>query len=169
MVATVDADEGDTVSTVTTIVHLIDLTSMELSMEVDEIDVADVKSGQGAIIEVDALPALLFEGKVAFISLLPKTQAGVLVYEVTIELDIPPDSALKVGMSATADILITERNNVLLVPNWALKQDSQGNQVVKVKVDEEVEERNVTAGISDGLRTEIVSGLEEGETVVVER
>ncbi len=169
VVATVDADEDDNVSTVQTIVHLIDLTSMELSVEVDEIDIADVKSGQGAIIEVDALPALQLEGKVVSISLLPKTQAGVLVYEVTIELDIPPDSALKVGMSATADILITERNNVLLVPNRAIKRDSQRNQVVKIKVDEEVEERKVTAGISDGLRTEIVSGLEEGEIVVVER
>ena len=81
------------------------------------------------------------------------------MYEVTIELDIPPDSALKVGMSATTDILITERNNILLVPNRAIKRDSQRNQVVKVKVDEEVEERKVTTGVSDGLRTEIVSGL----------
>ncbi len=166
VVATVDADEGDTVSTVQTIIHLIDLTSMELSVEVDEIDVADVKSGQRAIIEVDALPALQLEGKVASISLLPKTQAGVLVYEVTIELDIPPYSALKVGMSATADILITERNNVLLVPNRAITKDSQGNPIVNVVVNEQIEERPVVIGISDGLQTEIIDGLDEGELVM---
>jgi HlyD family secretion protein len=168
MVVTVDADEGDSVSAAMTIVHLIDLTSMELSAEVDEIDVADVKSGQRAVIEVDALPALQLEGKVISISLLPETQAGIVVYKVKIGLDVPPDSELKVGMSATVDIIIDERTNVLLVPNRAIRRDSQGNQVVKVKVDEEVEERKVTTGISDGLRAEIVSGLEEGE-IVVER
>ena len=168
MVVSVDADEGDSVSAAMTIVHLIDLTSMELSAEVDEIDVADVRSGQRAVIEVDALPALQLEGKVISISLLPETQAGIVVYKVKIDLDVPPDSELRVGMSATVDIIIDERTNVLLVPNRAIRQDSPGNQVVKVKVDEEVEERKVTIGISDGLRTEIMSGLEEGE-VVVER
>ena len=168
MVVSVDADEGDSVSAAMTIVHLIDLTSMELSAEVDEIDVADVRSGQRAVIEVDALPALQLEGKVISISLLPETQAGIVVYKVKIDLDVPPDSELRVGMSATVDIIIDERTNVLLVPNRAIRQDSPGNQVVKVKVDEEVEERKVTIGISDGLRTEIASGLEEVE-VVVER
>ena len=168
MVVSVDADEGDSVSAAMTIVHLIDLTSMELSAEVDEIDVADVRSGQRAVIEVDALPALQLEGKVISISLLPETQAGIVVYKVKIDLDVPPDSELRVGMSATVDIIIDERTNVLLVPNRSIRQDSPGNQVVKVKVDDEVEERKVTIGISDGLRTEIASGLEEVE-VVVER
>jgi RND family efflux transporter MFP subunit len=56
--ASVDADEGDNVSTLTTIVHLIDLTSLELNAEVDEIDIADVEPGQRVIIDIDALPAL---------------------------------------------------------------------------------------------------------------
>jgi len=57
----------------------------------------------------------------------------------------------------------------LLVPNRAIEQDSEGNPVVKVMVNEEIEERPVVTGISDGYQTEIVDGLSEGEIVVVER
>ena len=170
VVASVDADEGDSVSSTTTVVQLIDLNSIELRAEVDEIDIAEVKPGQKTIIEVDALPALQLEGKVKSISLLPEVESGgVVVYEVKIGFDVPPDSELKVGMSADADIILKERSNVLLVPDRAIKQDSQGNPVVEVMVNEKIEERPVVTGISDGYETEIVDGLEEGETVVVKR
>ena len=169
VVASVYVDEGDTISPATKILHLVNLTTMELKAEVDEIDIADVEPGQRTIIEIDALPALQLEGKVISISLLPQVEAGVVVYEVKIGLDVPPDSGLKVGMSATADIVINERSNVLLVPSRAITQDSQGNPVVKLMVNEEIEERPVVTGISDGFQTEIVDGLKEGEVVVVER
>jgi multidrug efflux pump subunit AcrA (membrane-fusion protein) len=57
----------------------------------------------------------------------------------------------------------------LLVPSRAITEDSEGNQVVKVVVNEQTEERQVVTGINDGFDTEIVSGLNEGEVVVVER
>jgi len=171
IVVSVDADEGDTVSTATTIVHLIDLTSIELEVEVDEIDIAEVKLGQRAIIEVDALPALQLEGKVTSIPLLSKETGGLVIYEVTIGFDVPQGYNLKIGMSAIADIVIDERSNVLLVPNRAITQDSQGNPIVKVMVDEEIgeiEERPVVLGISDGFQIEIVDGLNEEDVVVIE-
>lgn len=170
-VISVDADEGDSVSTMTTIVHLIDLTSIELEVEVDEIDIAEVKLGQRAIIEVDALPALQLEGEVTSISLLSKKTGGLVLYEVTIGFDLPQGYNLKIGMSAIADIVIDERSNVLLVPNRAITQDSQGNPIVRVMVDEEtgeIEERPVVLGISDGFRIEIVDGLNEEDVVVIE-
>ena len=169
VVASVDVDEGDNVSTVTTIVHLIDLTSIELVAEVDEIDIPGVKPGQRAIIDVDALPGAPLEGKVTSISPLSIETAGVVVYEVKIGIDDSKDYGLKAGMSASADIVINERSNILLVPSRAIKQDSQGNPVVKVMVNEEIEERPVVTGISDGFDTEVLDGLDEGEIVVIER
>jgi len=169
IVASVGADEGDTVLTTTTIIHLIDLTSMELKVDVDEIDIPGVEVGQRVIIEVDALPDVEFEGEVTFISSLAEEEAGVVLYEVKIDFAVPEGSGLRVGMSATADIILAQRSNVLLVPNRAVTQDSQGNPVVKVMVNEEIEERPVVIGISDGFDTEIVSGISEGEVVVVEK
>jgi len=165
VVASVNVDEKDTVSTATTIIHLIDTITMELNVEVDEIDVAEVKPGQRAIIEVDALPALPLEGKVSSISLLPTQVSGVVVYDVKIEFDVAEGTGLRAGMSATADIIIAERSNILLVPDRAIKQDSEGNTIVEVMVNEQIEERIVVTGISDGYQTEILGGLEEGEVV----
>ncbi len=169
VVASVDVDEGDNVSTVTTIVHLIDLTSIELVAEVDEIDIPEVKPGQRAIIDVDALSGAPLEGEVTSISPLSIETAGVVVYEVKIDIGDSKDYGLKAGMSASADIVIDERSNILLVPSRAVTRNSQGNPVVKVMVNKEIEERPVVTGISDGFNTEVLDGLDEGEIVVIER
>ena len=167
LVAGVYVKEGDIISSPTmTIIHLIDPSSMELNAEVDEIDIPDVKLGQGAIIEVDALPSLQLEGVVILIGSLPIVEAGLVIYEVKISFDTPEGSELKVGMSATTDIIIHQQSNVLLVPERAITQDNQGNDIVLVKIDDDIEERSVGIGISDGYQTEIVSGLEEGDVVV---
>ena len=165
MVASVAVDEKDTITTITTIIHLIDPTRMELNVEVDEIDVTDVRPGQRAIIELDALPALALEGKVDFISLLPTVEAGVILYDVEITFDATKVTGIRTGMSATANIITNERKNVLLVPDRAVKYDSQGNSVVEVTVNGQIGERTVVIGISDGFQTEIIDGLEEGEVV----
>ncbi|MFC2020486.1 efflux RND transporter periplasmic adaptor subunit [Chloroflexota bacterium] len=166
-VASVFVDEGDTILTTTTIVHLIVPGRMELKVQVDEIDMPDMETGQKVIIEVDALPDLPMEGKISFISLLPTVEGGVIVYDVTIDFDVPQGVGLRAGMSASTDIIVVDSKNVLLVPSRAIKKDSDGNSVVEVSmVGGENEEREVTVGISDGFQTEIVSGLEEGEMVI---
>ncbi|MEE9521016.1 MAG: efflux RND transporter periplasmic adaptor subunit [Dehalococcoidales bacterium] len=166
VVTSVDVIEGEAVSATTTIVHLIDIATMELTVALDEIDIPSVKPGQRTIIELDALPALNLEGRVSSIGPLPTVESGVVLYEVEIGFDVPWNSGLRFGMSATVDIIISERTDVLLVPDRATHQDSQGNPIVYVMVDEQIEERSVVIGMSDGYQTEIVSGLEEGEIVV---
>ncbi len=173
VVASVDAKEGDIIPPASLgtrqIVHLIDLTTLELTVQVDEIDVIGVKPGQKANIEVDALSPRLLEGQVKSISPLPKQESGVIVYDVTISFSIPEDTGLKVGMSATADIVTAERSNVLLVPERAIRQNSEGKNVVDVMADGQPTERTVVVGISDGIQTEVLQGLVEGEEVVTRR
>ncbi len=169
IVADVGVDEQDTVSTATTIIHLIDPGSMELEVQVDEMDIPEVTPGQKAIIKLDALPALPVEGEVSFISLLPTVEAGLIVYDVKIDFGVPEGSGIRLGMSATADIVIAERKDVLLVPDRAIKEDSRGNPIVDVMVNGQSEERAVVIGVSDGSQTEILSGLAEGEVVVEKR
>jgi HlyD family secretion protein len=139
---------------------------MQLKVQVDEIDVIEVKLGQKAVIEVDAQADLKLEGQVSFISFLPTLEGGVVMYDVKIGFPMPENSGLRVGMSASADIIIATRTNVLLVPDRAIKQNSQGKTIIEVMVNGQAEERVVVAGISDGLQTEILDGLKEGEMVV---
>jgi len=82
---------------------------------------------------------------------------------------MPEDIGLRVGMSATADIIIAERSNVLLVPDRAIKQNSPGNTMVEVMVNGQIEERTVIIGIGDSYQTEIMEGLKEGEMVIGKR
>ena len=173
VIAKIYSEEGDVIPppalSSQVIIHLVDLTTIELNVEVDEIDIPDVKPGQRAIIDVDALPGVEFEGEVLTISPVAKEEAGVILYEVKVGFNVPEGSGLRVGMSAEADIVIVDRSNILLVPDRAITEDSEGNPVVMVVVNEQTEERPVVIGISDGFDTEIVSGLSEGEVVVIER
>ncbi len=173
VIAKIYSEEGDVIPppalSSQVIIHLVDLTTIELNVEVDEIDIPDVKPGQRAIIDVDALRGVEFEGEVLTISPVAKEEAGVILYEVKVGFNVPEGSGLRVGMSAEADIVIVDRSNVLLVPDRAITEDSEGNPIVMVVVNEQTEERPVVIGISDGFDTEIVSGLSEGEVVVVER
>ncbi len=175
VIAKVNVKSSDSLSAVNyataVAIEVIDLSRMELNVDVDEIDIPDVKLGQRAIIEVDALPDLQLEGEITSISSLAKEEGSLMLYEVKISFDVPQGYNLKIGMSAIADIVIDERSNVLLVPNRAITQGSQGNPIVKVMVDEEtkeIEERPVVLGVSDGFQTEIVDGLNEEDVVVIE-
>ena len=168
IIAGVSADAGDTVSSATSIVYLIDPNSMQLKVEVDEIDIPLIKLHQKVKISVDALPDRQFEGEIALIGLLPKMEAGIVSYEVTISLPASDDPVLKIGMSATADIIAEHRENVLLVPSKAVTEDNQGNTAVQIMIDGQPQTNMVVTGISDVIQTEIISGLQEGDIIVME-
>jgi HlyD family secretion protein len=169
-VAGIYVEEGDVIPPATVsampVVRLLDTSTMELVVELDEIDIPSVATGQRAIISIDALPSLQLEGTVTSIAAVPTVEAGVVLYNARISFDVPEGTKLKVGMSATADTISTERSDVLLVPDRAISY-GEGGPVVYVMVDEQIEERPVVIGISDGFQTEIKEGLEEGEVVVI--
>lgn len=167
VIASVDAYEGDIVTPAVMIIKLIDPESKELKIEVDEIDIPQVKVGQRAVIEVEAYPEVEIEGKVSYIYPLSIETFGVVVYEVTIEIEEREEYELLDGMSASADIVVEELQDVLLVPSRAIKRDSEGNRVVEVIEGKEIEERVVSVGASDGDRTEVKEGLEEGQMVLL--
>jgi len=152
-----------------TAVHLVDTSTVEMTGVVDEIDIYQVRVGQEAIITVDALPDAEFSGTVTFISPFGTEETGVVNFSVTIDLN-PTEIELKGGLTATADIIVEKHENVLLVPNGAIK-GSPGDYWVEVVIDEvtgETEKRPVTLGTQNEYFTEVTSGLEEGEKIMTE-
>ncbi|MGE0552826.1 MAG: efflux RND transporter periplasmic adaptor subunit [Gemmatimonadales bacterium] len=97
-----------------------DLSAMTLSVDVDEADVGRVAVGQPATFTVDAYPDLEFESEVAAVRSVPKTVSGVVTYEAVLRVD-NAELLLKPGMTATATITVTGLDDVLLVPNAALR------------------------------------------------
>jgi multidrug efflux pump subunit AcrA (membrane-fusion protein) len=125
-----------------------------------------VQVGQKATISLDALPNEEFSGVVSSISLIGNSQSGVVSYPVTIKLTVPSGVQLRERMSATATITTQEVDNVLLVPATAISGGST-NPAVTVMVNGVPEVRAVRVGQSNGTSTEVVSGLNAGDEVVV--
>ena len=168
VVADITITEGRDISTatlVTAAISLIDTSEIEMRGFFDEIDIAMVRPGQEANILLDALPDEEVKGRVAFISLVGTIRTGVVSYDTTITLENPTE-VLRDGMTATAEVIIERRDNVLFIPNRAIRGTWE-KPTVKVYIDEQVEEREITLGLTDGINTEVLSGLEEGEKVVL--
>jgi RND family efflux transporter MFP subunit len=168
VVADITITEGKEISTATLAtpaISLVDTSEIEMRGFIDEIDIAMVKVGQAANITLDALPDEEVKGSVVFISPVGTIQAGVVSYATTITLENSIEE-LRDGMSATAEIIIERRDDVLSIPNRTIRGTLE-NPTVVVLVDGQQEERQITLGLSDGINTEVLSGLEEGEKVVV--
>jgi RND family efflux transporter MFP subunit len=146
-------------------ISLVDTSEIEMRGFIDEIDIAIVQLDQEANIILDALPDEELKGEVAFISPAGITLAGVVSYDTTITLENPV-AGLRDGMSATAEIIIERRDDVLSILNRAIRGTLE-NPMVVVLVDGQQEEREITLGLTDGINTEVLSGLQEGEEVVL--
>jgi len=168
MVSDISITEGEEMSTAalaTPAISLVDTSDIEMRGFIDEIDIAIVQLGQEAKILLDALPDEEVKGSVAFISPVGTILAGVVSYDTTITLENPVEE-LRDGMSATAEVIIERRDDVLLIPNRTIRGTTENPKVV-VLVDGQQEEREITLGLSDWINTEVLSGLEEGEEVVI--
>ena len=168
VIANIYITEGQQLSTMNyanPAICLIDTSEIRLSGAIDEIDVSRVRLGQEAVITLDALPEKEVKGRVTFISPASTIQTGVVFYKTTIVLE-NPDAELKDGMSASAEIILEQHDNVLLIPNRAI-QGSLENPWVEVLVNGKTEQREITLGLSNGASTEVLAGLAEGEEIVL--
>jgi len=145
--------------------YLIDPGRVEMTGDVNELDIPLIQPGQEAVITVDALPDLEVTGKVTHISPMGQVWEDEVSYEVTITLNTPGEGLMD-GMSATARIVVDHREDVLLVPDEAV-QGPFDSPWVEIPTDGEAEQRSIAIGPSDGSRSEVLSGLREGEEVLL--
>jgi HlyD family secretion protein len=159
-----------------------DLSKMNISAAVSEADIGRVKVGQPVDFTVDAYPDDTFHGTVAQVRKNPTTTQNVVTYEVIISAD-NPEQKLFPGMTADVSILAAQRTNALEVPNAALRFTPPAQAVFEaappaaLKRDErliyvtsadgaKLKAVVVKAGITDGMKTEILDGLTNGAAVV---
>ena len=164
VVAAVALNVGEQTSG-TSSVTLVDPNSVRVDVTVDETDVSKLGLGKTAQITFDALPDTRIPAKVVAISPSASVQQGVVTYLVSLDLDTQ-GVYLPAGMSATATITVEQKDNVLLVPNRAIRVQGR-NRVVDVIVDGKPETRTVTVGMSNDQFTEVTDGLQENEQVVI--
>ncbi len=164
-VLSVSARAGDLMAAAMPVMVLGDLGSYHIDATIDETDIGRVQVGQDAAVILDAFPDASFSGKVTRVDLSGKNVQGVVSYDLEVEL-APTDAAVRSGMTATANITVA-RKEALVVPNRAVKRDTVGKYYVEILSAGQAQQRFVTPGLSNELVTEIVSGVNAGDEVIV--
>ncbi len=131
---------------------------------INEVDVPKIKVGNKATLTMDAFPNQTFTGKIVSIDTTGTVSSGVTTYSAYIVFDAAPDGVYP-NMAVDATIITAVKDNVILVPNSAV-QTSGTQTTVRIMKNGKVTPVNVTVGASDSADTEIVSGVNEGDTVV---
>jgi len=134
------------------------------SVSLTEIDVIKVKAGQKVSITMDAFADKTFTGQVLAINTNGQSTSGVTSYPTIIVFDTSLPNMYP-NMSVSANIIVDSKTDVLTVPSSSIKT-TNGESVVSVMKDNQISEVTVETGISDTTQTEIISGLNEGDTVI---
>ena len=158
-----------------------DLTNMQVVADIDEADIGEVREGQRVSFTVDAYPDDTFEGRVTQVRQEATTESNVVTYQVVISA---PNASMKLkpGLTANVTIYTMEVSNVLAVPSKALKfvpnekmlteeqsiQDCQAKNKVWMQEGNVFKAYPVTVGISNGMLTEIKTGVKAGQKVITE-
>ncbi|MDP1759714.1 MAG: efflux RND transporter periplasmic adaptor subunit, partial [Thermodesulfovibrionales bacterium] len=162
-----------------------DLTKMQIDTNVAEADIGKVKQGQDVEFGVDAYPGVIFKGRVSQVRNAPINVQNVITYNAVI-LVSNQELKLKPGMTANVSIIISSKKAILRIPNAALRftmpdkdkdkskkaqQKGQGQKVAGAWIiaDGKPKRISVSAGVSDGSYTELLSGeIKDGQEVIVE-
>ena len=155
------------------LIEMVDMNSLEVVLEVDEVDIGEIAVGQPAVITLESWSEVEIEGEV--VSIAPRDTGGnsaLVSYQVYVSLG-ETELPVLVGMTANADLVTTRQKDVLLLPNVAINIDRATGtySVNRVGTDaagnQTIEEVEVIVGLRDGDHTQITSGLQAGDQVLV--
>ena len=172
-----DVEIGDAVSSIlvlgssaTLVMTLGDTSEVYVKGKVDESDIGKVYLGQPARIKVESFKDKTFTGKVTKISPMGVEKDNVTTFEVRVSIN-NPEGVLKAMMTANAEIILEEHKNVLQIPEGSIIYDKDKKASVEVpdpKAKDGKKKVAVNIGISNGAKTELLSGLKEGDQVVLQ-
>lgn len=155
-------------------VELVDTSSLEVVLDVDEVDIGNVTVGQASIVTLETWPNQDLQGTIVAIAPSANAQSDIVTYQVHIKLDAadgihPRDLPIRTGMTANAQLITAKRDGVLLVANRAVAADRQaGKYYVYLQEGDQIIKTQVNIGLRDSSYTEITSGIQEGDKLVVD-
>lgn len=165
-ILTMDLDVGELVSAQQPVASVADIGSLRIKADVDEIDVGKVGAGQAVTVTLDAYPGVKMPGKIDELAPGATQKQGSTVYQATVSFTAPQGVTPREGMAANVDITAQRKDNVLLLPNRAF--ETVGNrQYVTLSENGTTRKIEVETGLSNNTDTEVLSGLHEGQVVVL--
>ena len=161
---------GDVITPATPAITILTPNALRVKLTLGETDLPSVRVGQVGLIIFDAIQEVAYPLEIISIGLAPETQQGVVTYTALAELTRLDEGGDNVrpapGMNGAAVVTTEEKPNVLGVPNQAIRRRGN-NDVVDVLVDGKPETRVIRTGTSDATNTEVTSGLETGDLVIL--
>ncbi len=170
VVGSISTQEGETVAaslSAPTFITLIDLDRLQIHDFVDETDIGMVQVGQEARFMVDAYPGHIIKGKVETIYPMATIQENVVYYEVIISILDQGEAVIRPEMTANVRIIIDSHPQALAIPNEAIVRKDGKHLVAALDPAGNIKKRRIKVGWVDNEYTEILSGLKEGETVLI--
>ena len=165
VVADVYVQVGQMVGASTQAVMLTDLSQLNIAVTLSEVDVPKIKVGQEAQVTLDAVPGVTLSGRVDEVDLVGVTTQGVVNYPATVILSNPND-VIRPGMNASVGIVLDRRDDVVLVPNRAVRTVGRQHVATVLYQGQQVDVP-VTIGLTGETQTEVVDGLREGDVVLI--
>lgn len=150
----------------TVLMTMADMGRLVFRGTVDEIDVGRLREGMPVTISVGALPGYEVTGVLSRISLKAQPEESATVFPVEIVIEAPEEIRLRAGFSANAEILMEERQHVLVIPERVVTFEGDSAWVEVPGAGQSRQRRAIRTGLSDAIQVEVVSGLEEGDTVL---
>ena len=167
VITAVNIKAGELASSARPAFEMTDLTRFHINVNVDEIDIGAVQTGQQASISLDALPDKELAGQVTSIASKANLETGVISYRLRIDID-PIDAPLRVGMSATASIITAMAEGALVVQNRLVQIDRENDKAYVERVEDGVPVRvEIRIGMRNEQQSEVVEGLTEGDLLAI--
>lgn len=166
VVSTVSVAPGELTSSASgAAIVLVDPSSLRVDVAVDESDISKVRVGERAQITFDSLGTRQYSGTVLAVAPAAAIQSGVATYQVSVSVD-NPQGALS-GMTGSVSIIYEQRDDVLLLPNRAIRTVGRSRVVDILEADGTTRQQVVQTGVANDQNTEIVSGVVDGDQVLI--
>jgi len=175
VIVTMNFKNSDTVQSGKTIATVVDMKSLQINAQVDELDISNVKNGQKATITFDALTGKTYTGTVSKVSQLGTTTNNVTNYAVYVAIDNP--AGIKIGMNGNVNITVSSKDNVITLSLDAIQTINAKKYVLtsipqitnkNSKTINTSNMKEVTTGLTNQTNVEISSGLADGDTVYIQ-
>ena len=153
----------------TSVAIIADLSQMIFEGKVDEAEVGNLTNGMKIIVSMAAIPEKKFDAKLKFVAPKGTEEGGAVQFKIEAELTLDDDTFVRAGYSANGALVVNSKTDIMVIPEAVLQFDRRTQQpFVEIEIsDQNFERREIETGLSDGIKVEVLSGLEMADNIKI--
>ena len=153
----------------TSVAIIADLSQMIFEGKVDEAEVGNLTNGMKIIVSMAAIPEKKFDAKLKFVAPKGTEEGGAVQFKIEAELNLDDDTFVRAGYSANGALVVNSKTDIMVIPEAVLQFDRRTQQpFVEIEIsDQNFERREIETGLSDGIKVEVLSGLEMADNIKI--